>query len=158
MQGYILEVNANLPVLRRHSRSIGWVKCALINLVKIGLKLLLACRVHVSAIQPVCTVSSSRNDVVAAVGFITTNLNLVHVKSNTLSNCNKVAGQCSHKEAIIGVGNILNKLNVCKWCIQLVNQLDSVVKFLNRKTILIILNSNWTTLTEHTVSTKIITC
>ena len=115
LQGYVLKVNTNLPVLRRHSGSIGWIKRTLVDLVQIGLQLLLACRVHVSAIEPVCTVIPGRNDVVTAISLVTTDLNLVHIESNSLANCNKVASQCGHKEAVVGVGNILDELDVSEW-------------------------------------------
>ena len=44
-----------------------------------------------------------------------------------------------------------------EWCVQLVYQLDGVVKLPNSKAILVILNGHWTTLAEHTVAAEIIT-
>ncbi len=34
LQDYVLKVNTNLPVLRRHSGSIGWIKRTLVDLVR----------------------------------------------------------------------------------------------------------------------------
>ena len=82
---------------------------------------------------------------------------MIHVESDSLANCNKVAGQRSHEEAVVGVGNILDELDVGEWGVQLVDQLDGVIKLLNSKTVLVVLDGNGTALAEHTVAAEIIT-
>ena len=74
-----------------------------------------------------------------------------------MANCNKVAGQRGHEEAVVGVGNILDELDVSEWGVQLVDQLDGVVKLPNSKAVLVILDSYRTALTEHTVAAEVIT-